>query len=249
MIYLEVADVAKYLDAPNLYGTVDHVLTDPPYPEHVQGKGKMFATTKGKVPVNVEAPFSALDSLAFVSPLVAMARRWSLFHCALESLGDYRASDPRWIRSCIYSKDRAQPQLTADRPGSKCEGMALFHGSDTKKAWNNGGTHNVFYATPENRAKLGHPTGKPLMLCMSIVSAFTLPGESVFDPFCGSGSYALACYALGRDYYGSDIDPAYVATAREKLEAFDPVKALEAYAKHCDKARWVREDLTNEHDR
>lgn len=228
--------------APHHRGSVDHVLTDPPYPEHVQGDGKMFATTKGRVPVNVVANFDPLESLDFAPVLSSLARRWSLYHCALESLGDYRLANVEGhVRSCLYVKDRAQPQLSKDRPGSKAEGMALFHSGGVKKAWNNGGTHNVFYATPENRAKARHPTPKPLMLCLQIVEAFTLPGETILDPFCGAGNYGLAAYALGRVYMGTDFDPVHVASAQEKLALFQPAKALEAYAKFKSKDRWIRE--------
>jgi hypothetical protein len=238
-----VAPVAYWCDlaAKSSGPQVHHVLTDPPYPEHVQGDGKMFATTPGNVPVDVRAGFDPLTSFHFVRPLVALAARWSLFHCALESLGDYRNAAPELhVRSLIYQKDRAQPQLSADRPGSKCEGAALFHNPSTKKAWNNGGTHNVFYATPEPRAKLRHPTGKPLMLCMSLIEAFTLPGEIILDPFCGAGSYGLAAYALGRQYVGTDTSTEHVASALDKLRTFDAAKARAAYEAHKDKGRMVR---------
>lgn len=222
--------------------TFDHVLTDPPYPDHVQRDGLMLHGNRNLSRVEVvRAAFDPLTSLDFVKPLVAGVKRWALFHCALESLGDYRREAPdRFIRSCIYEKDRAMPQLTGDRPGSKCEGMALFH-SKSAKRWAHKGTHNVFYAMPEHRAKLRHPTGKPLMLCMAVVEAFTEPGEWILDPFCGAGSYGLACAALNRNYVGSDSDPIHVATASEKLAGFDPSKALAAYEKYCDRERWIRE--------
>ena len=45
------------------------------------------------------------------------------------------------------------------------------------------------------------------------------PGEVVFDPCCGSGTTALAAVTEGRRFLGGDLDPAYVETTRQRLEA------------------------------
>ena len=246
MIAFHVAKAEEWFTAGA--DSFDHVLTDPPYPEHVQREGVLLTGTKGPrqrgAVQDVSAGFDPLTDLAFVAPLVALARRWSLFHCSLESLGDYRrASERHWIRSCIYHKARAMPQLTADRPGSRCEGMALFHNTETKKAWNRGGKHNTFYANPANRKETLHPTGKPLALCMAIVEAFTLPGELIADPFCGTGTYGLACYLLGRRYVGGDTDPAHIASAKLRLANLDTAKELARYEASKDKEKgWNPDD-------
>jgi DNA modification methylase len=43
------------------------------------------------------------------------------------------------------------------------------------------------------------------------------PGETVFDPFVGSGTTAVATVTEGRRFLGGDIDPAYVETTRRRL--------------------------------
>ncbi|MDA8310264.1 MAG: DNA methyltransferase [Actinomycetota bacterium] len=42
-------------------------------------------------------------------------------------------------------------------------------------------------------------------------------GELVVDPFCGSGTTALACRAAGRRFLGCDVDPASVSLTLERL--------------------------------
>lgn len=61
-----------------------------------------------------------------------------------------------------------------------------------------------------------HPTQKPLCVLVPLVRAFSVAGDLVLDPFCGSGSALLAARVLGRRYYGIELDPQYhrVATAR-----------------------------------
>lgn len=64
-----------------------------------------------------------------------------------------------------------------------------------------------------------HPTQKPLELLMRCIEASTNPGDRIFDPFNGSGTTAVAAVRSGRQYVGSELDPAYIALTRARLEA------------------------------
>jgi len=50
-----------------------------------------------------------------------------------------------------------------------------------------------------------------------IISTFTEAGCLVLDPFMGSGTTAVVCKELGRDYLGFEIDPAQINIALERL--------------------------------
>ena len=41
----------------------------------------------------------------------------------------------------------------------------------------------------------------------------------MLDPFIGSGTTAVACVLTGRDYVGFEVDPAYYATAVERVRS------------------------------
>ncbi|MGY5780289.1 DNA methyltransferase [Rhizobium sp. LEGMi135b] len=51
-----------------------------------------------------------------------------------------------------------------------------------------------------------HPTQKPLRPLESLVSTFSRPGELVLDPFCGSGSSLVAARQCARDFLGMELD-------------------------------------------
>jgi len=62
-----------------------------------------------------------------------------------------------------------------------------------------------------------HPTCKPVELIARMIANSSLPGELIYDPFCGSGSTIVAAQQLKRIGFGCEIDPAYVAVELERL--------------------------------
>jgi DNA modification methylase len=62
-----------------------------------------------------------------------------------------------------------------------------------------------------------HPTTKPVELVARMVANSSRRGETVYDPFCGSGTTLVACEQLGRIGYGVEISAEYVAVALERL--------------------------------
>lgn len=63
-----------------------------------------------------------------------------------------------------------------------------------------------------------HPTQKPLPLMRWIVENYTKPNDLIFDPFMGSGTTGVAALQLGRNFIGCELDPAYFAIAKQRIE-------------------------------
>jgi len=64
---------------------------------------------------------------------------------------------------------------------------------------------------------VGHPTQKPVGLLSYIIQNRTDPGDTVFDPFNGSGSTTLAAKLLHRQWIGAEIDAQYHHMATQRL--------------------------------
>jgi len=62
-----------------------------------------------------------------------------------------------------------------------------------------------------------HPTQKPVSLLASLIRSFSLPGETILDPFAGSGSTCAAAALAGRKYIGMELDEAYFLHAVERM--------------------------------
>lgn len=62
-----------------------------------------------------------------------------------------------------------------------------------------------------------HPTQKPLKLIERLIETSSNKGMIVLDPFIGSGSTALACKKLSRNFIGFEVDKKYYKQAKERL--------------------------------
>jgi len=69
--------------------------------------------------------------------------------------------------------------------------------------------------TPGNREN-GHSTEKPVSLFKRAIEL--IGGDTILDPFMGSGTTGVACVKLGRDFIGIEINPDYFAIAKRRIE-------------------------------
>jgi len=65
-----------------------------------------------------------------------------------------------------------------------------------------------------------HPTQKPVTLLERCILASTNPGDSVLDPFMGSGTTGVACLNTGRAFTGIEVDGSHVELAIKRLLEF-----------------------------
>ena len=63
-----------------------------------------------------------------------------------------------------------------------------------------------------------HTSQKPLALCEWLVKSYTNPGETVLDPFMGSGSTGVACVQTGRKFIGCELDKHFFDVAQNRLK-------------------------------
>jgi site-specific DNA-methyltransferase (adenine-specific) len=71
---------------------------------------------------------------------------------------------------------------------------------------------------PKAKERVGYPTQKPILLIERIISLVTLPGNTVLDPFCGSGTTLVAAELLGRNSLGIDVACEAVQLSQQRLE-------------------------------
>lgn len=223
--------------------SVDHVLTDPPYSKDLYLR---YRTNGGAVYVPsakanrtdqaidlANLRIGSIDEILDVSAenFLRLSKRWVLAFHDMEIGHRWRgAFGDRYIRTGIWVKPNAMPQVSGDRPGMGYEPCTIAH-APGRKRWNGGGLPAVWHHNAENsqssdRKELQHPCPKPLSLMLELVQQFTDPGDLVLDPFSGSGTTGVACLRLGRRFIGIDKDPQYVSTSRDRLAAEDQGMSL-----------------------
>ena len=118
------------------------------------------------------------------------------------------------------------------------EMVMVAHRSGGKLAWSGelDAIPNIYRESkPRDNS---HPNIKPLGLMRQFISAHTSYGDTVLDPFMGSGSTGLAAVQMGRKFIGIELDPIHFATACMRIEQaqrqvdlfIEPVKKAEQAA-------------------
>ena len=78
-------------------------------------------------------------------------------------------------------------------------------------------SHNKNY--PGNdKYRVDHPTVKPINLMQHLIGLVAKPGDTILDPFCGSGSTLIAAKVLDVNYIGFELHEQYYDIAKERLK-------------------------------
>jgi DNA modification methylase len=81
---------------------------------------------------------------------------------------------------------------------------------------NNDRTKTTVWDFPRPKASREHPTMKPVEMWVYAIGNHTKSGDTVYEPFSGSGTTIIACEQLGRKCRAIEISPAYVAVALQR---------------------------------
>jgi len=85
--------------------------------------------------------------------------------------------------------------------------------------------NNWWYIPPERGE---HPAVFPLQLATDHILSWSNPGDTVLDPFLGSGTTGVACVNTGRKFIGIELDANYFAIAQQRIEHAGGVSVGEA---------------------
>ena len=91
-----------------------------------------------------------------------------------------------------------------------------------------GQRHNVWHISPCNSSKerCGHPAPFPEQLANDHILSWSNAGDTVLDPFVGSGTTAIACINTNRNFIGFELDKQYCEIAKERIRKALAEKAV-----------------------
>jgi modification methylase len=85
-------------------------------------------------------------------------------------------------------------------------------GDDNHKLW----FQQIWTGLPGASTR-NHPAPYPLELAERLIRMFSFVGDTVLDPFLGTGTTMLAAMRHGRNSIGYEIDPVYAAAAKKRI--------------------------------
>jgi DNA modification methylase len=76
-----------------------------------------------------------------------------------------------------------------------------------------------------------HPTEKPVEILREMVESSSCIGQTVLDPFAGSGSTLVAAYLEGRSAIGIELEERYCEVAAKRLDSLiDSLKGCQYFS-------------------
>lgn len=138
----------------------------------------------------------------------------------------------------VNSRNLADLQNKAEKAGFKFQNLLIWQkGNVTPNKWymqgfecilmlrkggakniNNMGDSNILNVPNKIGSKL-HPTEKPVELMAQLIANSTQDGEVVLDPFMGSNPVGVACKNLNRKFIGIELDDSYFTIAKDRIGA------------------------------
>lgn len=205
------------------------VITDPPFEEEahtLQRRVNRGPKRGGSLGVTAEPlPFAKIgDRDAYALCMARASLGWVLAFCQAEAVQEWResleAAGAKYKRAMVWVKPDGMPQYSGDRPGMGYESIVAAWVGSGKSKWNGGGKCGVFtFNKNDGAGPAPHPTTKPRRLMEELVSLFSDAGDTILDPFMGSGTTGMACAALGRKFVGVELDSTYFEIACERVKA------------------------------
>lgn len=204
-------------------GKVDAVVTDPPYRVTSGGFGDLESGFGGWIKDAYDNKGSIvqcdIDWPEFMPPIFAVMREGAQAYIFSNdrNLQAARAAAENagliFHRLLIWDKRAALPnrwyQQTCEFVLFMRRGKARMINDPSSKS-----LQSIF-----QRDESLHPTEKPVELCSLYVGNSTVAGETVLDPFMGSGTTGVACAELGRRFVGIELNPAFFDMACTRIES------------------------------
>lgn len=187
-------------------GHVTAICSDPPYgtEDIVGGYSRSGATIANDKDLKV--CMAALQAACRIAP----AAVWAVFYSPRVRREFFATLPPELHDLAEIIWDKKAPGMGRG-VRYQHENIALFYTGDEKKL-----TRDVFSVMRDYRSAETHPHQKPLSLITTLCEI--IGGDTVLDPFMGSGTTGVACARLGKKFIGIELDPEHFETCCRRIQ-------------------------------
>ncbi|MDI6737112.1 MAG: site-specific DNA-methyltransferase [Nanoarchaeota archaeon] len=213
--------------------SIDQIFADPPY--NLSGKSHITCSSGKKVQC-FKGSWDVIEDIeGFNSKWVAECIRLLKDNGTIwisgtlhnhPSIGMLLKKLNLWIiNDIIWYKPNSAPQLQPNRFAPSTELIWLaskskkyYFNYELAKFLNKGKQMKNLWEINAQRHITSHPTEKPEKLLDRIILIGSKKGDTILDPFMGSGTTGVSAKKYGRNFIGIEIDPAYFNIAKKRIE-------------------------------
>lgn len=213
-------------------GSVDMILTDPPYELSKSKGGGMMGKGGRKFMQEVKSAgmIDGINTESFLNACLPLFKSkeyfCGVFTCSNKQIVEYL----NWAEGMglqygvgVWHKSNPAP-LCNNKYLGDVEYWIYIKG---KKSGIGGSysSKSMVYKSQVNKkdkAEFGHPTCKPVELMEKFITNHSISGQVILDPFMGSGSSGVAAMNLGRKFIGIELDQKYFDIAKQRIVVTNP---------------------------
>jgi len=192
------------------------IVTDPPF-----NVGYHYSTYKDNM--DSEEYYEMLASIFQYSPFVVIHYPEEIYKIAFQ-VGEFPEKVVSWVYNSNTAKQHRDIGFFGIKPDFKQYGQPYKNPTDKRimKRIADGKTARLYdwweinQVKNVSKEKTSHPCQMPLEVMRRIVGILP-PDYTIVDPFMGSGTTALSCKELNRNFIGIEMDAEYHAIAQQRV--------------------------------
>jgi len=204
-------------------GSIDLIVTDPPFDMRVHGGGIMNKEKRIKKSYDTigEYSFDGYDVKPYLKQCRRIMKKFNGYFFGnnkmIKTYIDFAIKHKYIYKVLIWNKLNPLP-FTNGNYLQDCEYIVFIR--ERKTTFNIGLTFEKYYSVqtfprPQN---VKHPNAKPLQLVRNYIEISSNPGDIVFDGFVGSGTAPLAALQLYRNHVSFEREKKWHTLANSRLE-------------------------------
>jgi len=213
--------------------SIDLILTDPPYSynlttKHLKPEEECHLTSfekrkrKNQNALINNKLHQSIDINAYCNEFLRISKNnLMLIFMNHHQLKDYLIwVNHHQLKSNLYIWEKTNPVPTSNFIYQDKEYCLIIYDPNFGKIPNYNNNYHAkktILKYPIGQEQNGHPTVKPINLIKFLIKKYSQVNDLVFDPFMGSGTTAVACEQLQRQWLGCEISQTFFEICQERL--------------------------------
>ncbi len=209
------------------HGMFDHIITDPPYAIDMDNLDQQNLGVSNIASVRethkVDENLALLQAFVPAAYLSLKANGFLIMWCDQE-VWDWLKDQAqgagfkaqRWPITWVKLHQCANGQAAYNF--TKTTEIAMVCRKGNVQIVERGTPSHILAAHDDFKTKMDHPFVKPYAAWEHLIQAVSIKGQSIYDPFMGEGSGVISALRMGRNYFGSELDPIHYHKALEHVK-------------------------------